>query len=261
MRPDGTKSTLYYQSPENRKPLSRVYETSDSHLVFVESEINQPIGELVRISTNRPLHSRAILYPAKNGIGFHSVYPVTNREMIVSYKDGQSSTLGIYNFNLNENKLGKKLYSDENWNAIEPQHFGTRNIPRVLPTTVDQNVKSGKMICMNSGITDLEKDKGNLPSTIQVFGLDRMIGSVDVEQDGSFYIELAPDTPVRFLALDKEGNEILDPSSWLWVRPNESRGCVGCHEDRELSPDNRVPLAITHEPVSLIPQTESENAE
>jgi hypothetical protein len=37
----------------------------------------------------------------------------------------------------------------------------------------------------------------------------------------------------------------------MWLRPNERRGCVGCHEDHELVPDNRVPLSVKKPPVKI----------
>jgi len=32
--------------------------------------------------------------------------------------------------------------------------------------------------------------------------------------------------------------------SWFWVMPMERRGCIGCHEDRELTPPNRHVFAL-----------------
>jgi hypothetical protein len=31
---------------------------------------------------------------------------------------------------------------------------------------------------------------------------------------------------------------------WIWARRGTSRGCIGCHENKELAPENRVPAAI-----------------
>jgi hypothetical protein len=31
---------------------------------------------------------------------------------------------------------------------------------------------------------------------------------------------------------------------WMWVRKGTSRGCVGCHENKELAPENRVTQAL-----------------
>jgi len=65
-----------------------------------------------------------------------------------------------------------------------------------------------------------------------------------VEKDGSFYIAVPPDRPVRFELLDANGAVIRAQQSWIWSRPGEERGCVGCHENKAIAPENRWPLAL-----------------
>ena len=84
-----------------------------------------------------------------------------------------------------------------------------------------------------------------------MFGLNEVWGDVPIEEDGSFYIEITADTPVRLRTISENGQVVRGPSSWIWVRPNERRGCVGCHEARGLTAENQVPLAINKPPVSL----------
>jgi hypothetical protein len=86
---------------------------------------------------------------------------------------------------------------------------------------------------------------------VEVIGVDSTYGIVPVEEDGSFQLKILADKPFRIQALDKDGRIIQGPCSWLWLRPNERRGCVGCHEDPELVPDNRIPLAVTKSPVII----------
>jgi hypothetical protein len=80
-------------------------------------------------------------------------------------------------------------------------------------------------------------------------GIDTTYGVVEVEKDGSFQLKVLADTPFRIRTLDEKGNIVNGPCSWLWLRPNERRGCVGCHEDPELAPENRVSLATKKPPV------------
>jgi hypothetical protein len=86
---------------------------------------------------------------------------------------------------------------------------------------------------------------------VRVSSLDGIVGEVPLEADGSFYIELLADTPVRIETLDEDGSTVRGPSAWIWVRPGERRGCIGCHEDRELAPENRVPMAVRARPIVL----------
>jgi hypothetical protein len=74
---------------------------------------------------------------------------------------------------------------------------------------------------------------------------------VQVEEDGSFYLKVMADTPFQIRTLDDKGNVLNSSCSWMWLRPNERRGCVGCHEDPEIVPDNRVVFAVRKAPVII----------
>ena len=94
---------------------------------------------------------------------------------------------------------------------------------------------------------------------LEILGMDRSLGSLPLEADGSFYIKVPADMPFRLRTLDDKGQVILGPSDWYWIRPFERRGCVGCHEDPELSPENVVPLAIKDYPVKVPVDTSGES--
>jgi hypothetical protein len=65
-----------------------------------------------------------------------------------------------------------------------------------------------------------------------------------VEKDGSFYVAVPANLPVRFQLLDAGGETIHEQRGWVWARPGEERGCAGCHESKALTPENRWPLAL-----------------
>ena len=71
----------------------------------------------------------------------------------------------------------------------------------------------------------------------------RVLGEAPIEADGSFNIEVPTDTPVLLQTLDERGLA-LGTCGWVWVKPREARGCVGCHEDPELIPENNFVLAL-----------------
>ncbi len=56
--------------------------------------------------------------------------------------------------------------------------------------------------------------------------------------------------PFKIRSLDKDGH-VIQSCDWIWLRPNERRGCVGCHEDQELVPENRIPLAVKKSPINV----------
>ena len=68
------------------------------------------------------------------------------------------------------------------------------------------------------------------------FLLERILGTVDIEDDGSAYIELPAMRPLFFVALDENGNSVKRMQSFLTVQPGETVSCVGCHEHRTQTP-------------------------
>lgn len=62
------------------------------------------------------------------------------------------------------------------------------------------------------------------------------LGTVPLADDGSFAIEVPADTAIALQAVDGEGRSEINQMSWMYVRPGETRGCVGCHQPREDAP-------------------------
>ncbi len=78
----------------------------------------------------------------------------------------------------------------------------------------------------------------------------RILGVVPVEEDGSFNIEVPANIPIQLQLLDEQGMA-LRSCGWIWVRNRETRGCIGCHEDGERTPDNRFAKALSERTVPL----------
>ena len=62
------------------------------------------------------------------------------------------------------------------------------------------------------------------------------LGTVPLAADGSFAVEVPANTPIAFQAVDGEGRSELNEMSWIFVRPGETRSCVGCHQPRQAAP-------------------------
>jgi hypothetical protein len=78
----------------------------------------------------------------------------------------------------------------------------------------------------------------------------RILGEIDIEQDGSFNIEIPANTPIELQTLDADGIA-LRSCGWIWAKNHEPRGCIGCHEDGELTPENVLVKAVTNPSVKL----------
>jgi mono/diheme cytochrome c family protein len=83
------------------------------------------------------------------------------------------------------------------------------------------------------------------------FTLERVVGTVAVESDGSAYVELPALRSFFFVALDENENSVKRMQSFLTVMPGEVTGCVGCHEYRTQAPlprGARASLALQRGP-------------
>jgi hypothetical protein len=79
------------------------------------------------------------------------------------------------------------------------------------------------------------------------------MGTASVEKDGSFFIQVPGDKPIRLSLLDAKGSVVRQEHGWFWARGGEQRICVGCHTGPERASENRVPgvLLRSTTPVDL----------
>jgi hypothetical protein len=255
MRPDGTKADMFYQSNKGSYIVSAGMDTGTGKIVFIESD--KPAGEkgnLISISYNRPLHSRVILSSGTDG-DFHYVSPAHSRKLLVSYRKTETDKYALYEFDPENKMLGKAIYSNPESDVLEVIEAGQHIRPKKLPSEVDMGVKTGLLMCQDINITEMAipATKSSLPkaSRIMIVGIDSTLGIVDVADDGSFYLKVLADKPFQLQTMDKNGKILKGPGGWIWLRPNERRGCVGCHQDPEMVPDNKVPLAVKKSPVNI----------
>jgi hypothetical protein len=96
------------------------------------------------------------------------------------------------------------------------------------------------------------------PTSVRLESLDAnrkviALGIAPVESDGSFFVQVPGDKPIRFALLDEKGATIRAEQGWFWIRKGEQRYCVGCHAGPEHAPENRVPQVLlrTIVPVDL----------
>jgi len=84
------------------------------------------------------------------------------------------------------------------------------------------------------------------------FYVNRLIGLVPVEKDGSAHFEVPALRSLYFHALDADGKMLMTMGSDMYAMPNERRSCVGCHEGRKhvsAPATGRPPLALGKPPV------------
>ncbi|MCF7730943.1 MAG: HEAT repeat domain-containing protein [Akkermansiaceae bacterium] len=140
-----------------------------------------------------------------------------------------------------------------------PAFLGPRPRPpllaqQVVPATAEQPGQTGVLYCQNIRFTRNQTAGWSQVRAIRVLaghGLTLRsshsylvhagsevveLGTVPIAPDGSFAIEVPADTAIALQAVDAEGRSELNQMSWMYVRPGETRGCVGCHQPRQATP-------------------------
>lgn len=255
LRPDGSKGELFYQGAKGSELHSRGWETKNGKIVFIESGHNdRERGNIISVDYNSPLHGRVNLSSGIKG-DFYAISPLQPGKLLVSYRATDDEAYALYEFDAENKTLGQLVYKNLKYNVLESVVIERRERPRKLPSEVDLRANTGLLLCQDINFTDIHSTENNAPTPkavrIEILGLDALLGKTDVEKDGSFYLKVLADTPFRIQTVDENGRVVNGPGSWIYVRPNERRGCVGCHEDHEQVPENRLLLSTKKDPVKI----------
>lgn len=284
----GTGLNLFYGNHQGETVKTMPCEMPDRTLVFVESDGSSRDGggRLARVSFKRPLHSHEIL--SRDAGWYKTPYPFPDGRLVVSYTPGDES-YGVYFFDCDTGTVGRMLYDDPDWHDIDALPAAPREEPTGRITIVVDSEETGHLQCLNvydsdrpeagsinvgdvkrvrfvEGLPLTEEARSSLPESVfrasdsapsllpaACLGGTRIIGESPVEADGSFLVELPADTPFFIQTLDENGMALQTMRGWMWVRRGSRRGCIGCHENKELSPVNRTTDALRKSaPVSLV---------
>lgn len=166
------------------------------------------------------------------------------------------------------------LHESQDGPLHSPVYLGARARPPLLAQRVDPAQATGFLFCQDARFTKNVTAGWSHVRAIRVLagrGLTTRsshsyivhagnetieLGTVPLAPDGSFSIEVPADTPIALQAVDAEGRSELNEMSWIYVRPGEHRGCVGCHQARQSAPVSASPraLALTTAPLKLLGQ-------
>lgn len=187
--------------------------------------------------------------------------------------------LGIYLMDIATGELSL-VYNDPQTADFGARPLHSRPVPPVIPESdgVRRRHFSGMLYCGSARITQLQpvRQRGKLVRVIEGspqvarhqthtnHGLPwknhggatgRVLGTVPLAADGSFAVEVPADRFVHLQILDSDryvvGNQLL----WMYVRPGERKGCVGCHEQPDTASDlhRQFPLALLDRPPAALP--------
>ncbi len=191
---------------------------------FLAAELHKP--------KNKPYQARLVMATRnkKNDkYGLHALYEITGnkqkwitqsprpimrrpREQVIASASDEAHATGTH--------VLVDVYNSQNLKGIQRGDIKKLLILETLPKAV--NFSGG-------------------PDTLTwlgTFNLERILGTVPVEPDGSAYFELPANRPVLYVALDENDLSVRRMQSFTSLRPGETQACIGCHDDRSHSRAN-----------------------
>ncbi len=198
--------------------------------------------------------------------------PVTDKYFLVSAKLSDQSLWGIYLVDIYDNMT--LIAECEGEGYINAIYVEKRETPPVIPEKVDLSKTESTVY-----IQDIYEGEG-LPGVprgtvkkLRVFAYEfgyikalsnhiaqgvqsgwdikRLIGEVDVNEDGSTIFTIPANTPISLQPLDSEGQALQWMRSWLTGMPGEVVSCVGCHEDQNTIAIPKRSEASTQNPQAI----------
>ncbi len=283
---DGTDYAAFASLGAGKRIMHMACTTPAGVAVFVETD-DAPwdgAGQLGRVFMRRPLHTYAPLTGDASQL-FHSPSPLPDGDILVSRRSADGSdTHGVWRLDLETGETSP-IFDDPDFHDIQACTAAPRKEPDGRSSIVTESDVSSQLYCLDVYTTDLPPSEAMSPGTakrvrileglprqldsraphpdaadeaaqksgrvwIPQLALRRILGEVEVAGDGSFHLQLPANTPLQLQLVDDDG-VALRSCGWIWAKNHEPRGCVGCHEDGEMTPDNVLREAIASPAVSL----------
>jgi hypothetical protein len=180
------------------------------------------------------------------------VADLSTGQWIVALRTGRR-LFGLYLWT-QEGARVEPLEVPDGMNAIQPAILAPRTPPKQFPSALVETRKDGNLLCLDAR---LSKDPiREAIAAVQVYTRDSsgapvLLGRQNVAGDGSFYVQVPADRPLRIEVVDAAGRTVRAERDWFWMRLSEQRICVGCHTGPERSPENKVPEVLLR---SILPE-------
>jgi len=202
-------------------------------------------------------------------------YPLSEKYFIVSCKPSHDALWGVYLVDVFDNFV--LLCEEPGFAMFEPTPWRKTERQPVIPDVADPEQSEATVL-----LADVYRGPGlaGVPrgavKALRVFGYDytfhglgcepdrvgldgpwdvrRILGTVEVEPDGSASFQVPALTPVGVQPLDEEGKALQLMRSWFTAVPGEVLSCVGCHEKQNSVPPVDIqPSAFRRAPSAIEP--------
>ncbi|TVQ65928.1 MAG: hypothetical protein EA360_07460 [Balneolaceae bacterium] len=252
IRPDGTANMRFFTAAEDQRIHGGVRENGDGKILFLTSEVDQEGAKTVQsVSYSNPFEEPVTHYRTENGF-IHSFHPGKESDLLISYREEDSETIGLYKLNLKDGSIDLYLNSP-GYHYTDPVIAGAvQSVPKVLPSSLNPSMNYGIAVIVDPVTSYLSRNKGsNAEFRILVRSLAKADTLLTPASDGSLYIKLDTASPIQLSKIDSDGRITEGPTDWFWVMPGERSGFAGWNPRQYTAPANQVPLAINEPAAEL----------
>jgi hypothetical protein len=274
MNPDGTGIAAYFGNMnwENGDPayIDAKPIPGTDEVVYVRAGhcSNEHAGRLMRLRVANGPDNLSQASPF-TGEGFRDPFPLSvseflavhGNELISVTSTGKVTSLW---------KSGMMVH--------EPRLIAPRPREQVIPSRVDPSKTTGTLFVQNVNIgRNLDTLKPGtikkllvmeqLPKPANYHGggstplahggkwtINRILGTVPVEPDGSAHFEVPASRSIFLAMLDDRDLTVKSMRSFLTVQPGERASCIGCHENRTMiAPSGPTAIAARRAPDIIAP--------
>ncbi len=259
--PDGTGQTIFYGNMHPRTLMidAKPIPGTDGQVVAIFSPghgRSEHTGAVAVVTPKRGPDDEGSVRRINAAPEFRDPYPISADQFLVAtgaqvvMMDGAGNTREIYRLPEASSRAGAQCH--------EPRPLRSRTRERVIPRRTDFHQPTGRLVLQDvhvgrrmEGVKQGEIKKLLVLETLAkpvnfsgkmmpmsfggTYTLERVLGTVPVEPDGSAYMELPALRSFFFVALDENNNSVKRMHSFLMVMPGETIGCIGCHEQRTRS--------------------------
>ena len=248
-----------FSGPQGRRIKHTACTTPKRTVAFIESDAPavDGAGSVATLSLRRNLHSYKAVTEPGDGF-FHSPSPLPDGSILVSMRPPDGS--GVYAIYRLELDSGRRtlVFREGGQHSIQAVALTARPEPDGHSSVVEDDKNWAKLYCLNVYENDLKREwmppgtarqlrviEGVPPTVAGGAIRKRLLGDIALDEDGSFHLLVPPNTPIQLQITDADGLA-LRTSAWIWAKNKEQRGCIGCHEDNERTPENRFAQALGH---------------
>ena len=181
--------------------------------------------------------------PVREGEFAGPMAEVSPIEWLVAFRPKAGSPYAIHSLNPVSGALARLMDAP----GVEPVLLAAREVPMRFPSGL-HDWAGANLLCLNAYTSKTAIAEGSIGS-VRLYsqgadGLAALLGETSVESDGSFFLHVPGDQPLRMELRDRSGRVIAGEHGWFWMRQGEQRVCVGCHAGPERTPENAVPKVL-----------------